>query len=221
VSAEAFAIAVAPELLQVMPGLYVEAVVVCGARHAHAGGGLAGLEDGIQTLLSRWHRPAALDDLAREPRIEAYARLHRGLANGDPKTVPSVENLVGRYLARGRFPRIDPLVDAANVVSAEELRPVGVFDADRVAGEVMLDRARPGDTFVPLGKTKPEKIPPGSAILRDREKIFSMIGVRDSAETMVRPETENLLALSWGFEAVPRAEVQATVRRVADLLLGA
>lgn len=217
---ETHPIAIAPDFLAAVPGLYIEAVVVRGLQERAATAPSPEVDRRIEQLLARYGRPEAAEELAREPMIVSYAHLHRSLAEGETKTVPSVENLVGRYIAKGKFPRINRWVDAANVVSAQDLRPVGVFDAGRIAGGITLERARPGDTFVPLGKNKPEKIAPGSAILRDQEKVFSMIGVRDSADTMVRDETDTLLVLSWGYGSVPRDEVRGTVRRVADLLLG-
>jgi phenylalanyl-tRNA synthetase beta chain len=75
-------------------------------------------------------------------------RLVRGVNNG-----PSPEWLQRRLTAIGLRP-INALVDITNFVTYDRGRPLHVFDAAKVKGDLVVRRARPGETLLALdGKT--------------------------------------------------------------------
>ena len=63
--------------------------------------------------------------------------------------------------------------------------------------------AKKGESFTPIGKTKPMAIPEGVPILEDQEKIISIPGVRDSNSTKITKHTKNLLLVSWVTRIYP------------------
>lgn len=174
------------------------------------------LDDAVNAILDRW-RGSNADELAQRPEILSYRELSRRFSDELGVAVPAVENVVARYLMKGRFPRINSLVDAANVASMRNLVPVGLFDLHSIAGEVTLGIASGQEQIVPLGKTKSEAVPAGFPILRDQEKVISIVGVRDSAQTMVVPTTTAVLAFSWGIDGVSREKVRATLADCIEL----
>jgi DNA/RNA-binding domain of Phe-tRNA-synthetase-like protein len=88
---------------------------------------------------------------------------------------------------------------------------VGLFDGDAIAGDLVLDIAAGDEQMIPLGKSKSEPVPQGFPILRDRERVISIVGVRDSAQTMIVPSTTSVLAFSWGIDGIPRERVRGTL----------
>jgi DNA/RNA-binding domain of Phe-tRNA-synthetase-like protein len=168
------------------------------------------LDDAVNEILGRWSTSSA-DDLAGLPEILLYRELSRRFSPQFGAAVPAVENVVARYVMKGRFPRINSLVDAANAASLRNLIPVGLFDLHSIAGDMTLGMASGEEHIVPLGKTKSEPVPPGFPVLRDQEKVISIVGMRDSAQTMIVPATTAVLAFSWGIEGVSRAKVRATL----------
>jgi phenylalanyl-tRNA synthetase beta chain len=75
-------------------------------------------------------------------------RLVRGVTNG-----PSPEWLQRRLAAIGLRP-INALVDITNFITYDRGRPLHVFDAAKVKGNLVVRRARPGETLLALdGKT--------------------------------------------------------------------
>lgn len=168
------------------------------------------LDDAVAEILSRWNAGRA-DDLARAPEILLYRELSRRFSDQFGVVVPAVENVVTRYVMKGKFPRINSLVDAANVASLRNLIPVGLFDLHSIVGDLTLGIASGGEQMVPLGKTKSEAVPPGFPVLRDQEKVISIVGVRDSAQTMIVATTTAVLAFSWGIEGISRERVRATL----------
>src|SRR5207344_2174060 len=75
-------------------------------------------------------------------------RLVRGVKNG-----PSPDWLQRRLAAIGLRP-INALVDITNYITYDRGRPLHVFDAAKVKGNLVVRRARPGETLLALdGKT--------------------------------------------------------------------
>ena len=134
--------------------------------------------------------------------------------------MPAVEGLLRHGLLRGRFPAINSVVDGANIVSLRNLVPIGVFDADRIDGDIELASAAAGDSFVPIGKDSPIQLNAGVPVLRDRQGIFSAVGSRDSRRTMILPETRNVLVFSWGAEGLREEEVAATLDQCEEAMTG-
>jgi DNA/RNA-binding domain of Phe-tRNA-synthetase-like protein len=195
------AIAIDERVRARVPTLFVVARIV---RNASRPPDEADLDQRKAALLQQWEGRSERQ-LAAHPLVRAYRHLARAL--GGPLT-PAVEGPYRRGIPRGRFPTISPLVDTANVLAAERLVPIGVFDFDRVRGAVELALSTPGASLVPVGQDGPVALADGIPVLRDAQGIFSAIGARDSARTRIVAETTNLLVVSWGS------------RRSTDDLLG-
>ena len=207
------AIVIAEEVQARVPGLFVDRA---SADRLTVSRESPWLDDAVAAILARWSGGAA-DDLSSIPEIASYRELSRRFSDEFGAVVPAVENVITRYVAKGKFPRINSLVDAANVASLRNLIPVGLFDLGAIAGDLTLSIATGEEKIVPLGKTKSETVPRGFAVLRDAEKVISIVGVRDSAQTMIVPATTAVLAFSWGIESVPRERVRATLTDCIDL----
>ncbi len=196
-----------------VPDLFVESLT---AEYLTASKDSPWLDDAVAAILARWNE-GAVEELAAVPEIVSYRELSRRFSEQFGAAVPAVENVVSRYVMKGKFPRINSLVDAANVASLRNLIPVGLFDLHSIAGGLTLGIAGGDEQIVPLGKSKSEAVPSGFPVLRDEEKVISIVGVRDSAQTMIVPATTAVLAFSWGIETVPRERVRATLADCIEL----
>ena len=76
--------------------------------------------------------------------------------------LPAVESLLVRGILKHRFPTVNSVVDVANLVSIKHLVPIGLFDLDKINGNLELTLAVSGDQFIPIGKDKPVKLLPGT-----------------------------------------------------------
>jgi DNA/RNA-binding domain of Phe-tRNA-synthetase-like protein len=206
-------VVIAEEVRTRIPGLFVERVT---AGQLHVSNDAPHLDAAIAEILTRWNTSTA-NDLAQAPEIPLYRELSRRFSDPFGVVVPAVENIVTRYVMKGKFPRINSLVDAANVASLQNLIPIGLFDLDSIAGDLTLEMAGGHEEIVPLGKSRSEAVPAGFPLLRDQEKVISIVGVRDSAQTRIVPATTAVLAFSWGIEGVSRERVRATLATCAEL----
>jgi DNA/RNA-binding domain of Phe-tRNA-synthetase-like protein len=153
-----------------------------------------------EKIITKW-RYVRDEDLDSNPLIRIYRKLQKQLSE-DSKMIHAVEGMLKRSLMKGKFPKVNSIVDIANIYSLKYLIPIGLFDLDKIAGEMNLVLSVQGDQFLPIGKNEPVLLTPGTPVLKDTEGIFSTVGSRDSKRTMVLNSTKNILIFSWGIEGV-------------------
>ena len=70
-----------------------------------------------------------------------------------------------RVLKPDTLPSINPLVDIGNIVSLQHRLPAGVHPFPALPQDIVLRRARTGDTFLPADGTPAEVPTPGEIVL--------------------------------------------------------
>jgi len=97
-------------------------------------------------------------------------RLVRGVKNG-----PSTKWLQQRLTSIGLRP-INALVDITNFMTYDRVRPLHVFDAKKVKGNLTVRRARDGETLLALdGRTY--TLDPGVCVIADDHGVESLAGI--------------------------------------------
>ncbi len=97
-------------------------------------------------------------------------RLVRGVKNG-----PSPEWLQKRLTAIGLRP-INALVDITNFMTFDRARPLHVFDAKKVKGNLVVRRAREGESLLALdGRTY--NLDPSICVIADEHGVESLAGI--------------------------------------------
>jgi DNA/RNA-binding domain of Phe-tRNA-synthetase-like protein len=105
----------------------------------------------------------------------------------DPtKTRPSSEALLRRVRKGDPLPRINSMVDVCNWCSLEFQLPYGLYDADRIDGNVELRMGRAGEQYA--GIRKDDVHVDGRIALADARGVFGN-PTSDSARTMVTTKT--------------------------------
>src|SRR3981189_952471 len=97
-------------------------------------------------------------------------RLVRGVKNG-----PSPEWLQKRLISIGLRP-INALVDITNFMTYDRARPLHVFDARKVTGNLTVPRARDGESLLALdGRTY--TLDPGICVIAEEHGVESLAGI--------------------------------------------
>ncbi|HMA55339.1 MAG TPA: phenylalanine--tRNA ligase subunit beta [Pseudolabrys sp.] len=113
-------------------------------------------------------------------------RLVRGVKNG-----PSPAWLQKRLTAIGLRP-INALVDITNFVTFDRGRPLHVFDADKVHGNLTVRRAKNGEKLLALdGKTY--SLDEGICVIADEKGVESLSGIMGGEATGCSETTKNVL----------------------------
>lgn len=97
-------------------------------------------------------------------------RLVRGVKNG-----PSPEWLQKRLTAIGLRP-IDALVDITNFMTYDRARPLHVFDARKVTGNLVVRRARDGEALLALDG-RAYNLDPSICVIADQHGVESLAGI--------------------------------------------
>ncbi|MBX5232083.1 phenylalanine--tRNA ligase subunit beta [Rhizobium sp. NLR4a] len=97
-------------------------------------------------------------------------RLVRGVTNG-----PSPRWMQQRLTAIGLRP-INALVDITNYMTFDQGRPIHVFDAAKIKGNLTVRRAREGETVLALDQRE-YKLGPNNVVISDEEGIESIGGI--------------------------------------------
>jgi phenylalanyl-tRNA synthetase beta chain len=113
-------------------------------------------------------------------------RLVRGVKNG-----PSPEWLQKRLTSIGLRP-INALVDITNFMTYDRARPLHVFDAKKVAGNLTVRRAKDGETLLALdGRTY--TLDPGICVIADEHGVESLAGIMGGEASGCDENTSDVL----------------------------
>ncbi|MBU0757855.1 MAG: phenylalanine--tRNA ligase subunit beta [Nanoarchaeota archaeon] len=164
-------------------------------------------------LIDKWKGAKNIEE---NKELLQYRVFHEKLGLTD--VASAAEAIIKRYLSLGKFPDINSAVDAGNIASVEELTSIGLFDLDKISGKIKVRFARDGDEYLPYGQKNNQKIKPGRIILEDDDRIFAVVGYKDSQKTSVDLSTKNLLIVTWGEEGKDEKKMERVLRRVRELL---
>jgi phenylalanyl-tRNA synthetase beta chain len=125
-------------------------------------------------------------------------RHFRGLKNR-----PSPDWLQRRLKAIGLRP-ISALVDITNLVTFDLNRPLHVFDARKLAGDLVMRQAREGEQMLALdGKTY--TLDPSIAVIADAKTVHGLGGIMGGEDTGVREDTSEVFLEVAYFDPIRTA----------------
>ncbi|WP_267551329.1 phenylalanine--tRNA ligase subunit beta [Rhizobium rhizogenes] len=113
-------------------------------------------------------------------------RLVRGVKNG-----PSPKWMQQRLLAIGLRP-ISALVDITNYMTFDQGRPMHVFDAAKVKGNLVVRRARDGETVLALDERE-YKLSPSNVVISDDNGVESIGGIMGGEHSGCDENTTDVL----------------------------
>ncbi|UWR29760.1 phenylalanine--tRNA ligase subunit beta [Sulfitobacter sp. W002] len=124
-----------------------------------------------------------------------YGRLIKGVKNG-----PSPAWLQDCLRAIGLRP-ISFLVDVTNFFTFDRNRPLHVFDADKVKGNLRVHRAKGGEEIVALDE-KTYTLQAGQMVISDDSGVESIAGIMGGEATGVTEDTVNVFVESAYWDPV-------------------
>ena len=132
-------------------------------------------------------------------------RHFRNVKNG-----PSPAWLQQRLRAIGLRP-ISALVDITNLVTFDLNRPLHVFDADKIAGDLVMRQAKPGETVLALdGRTY--TLDETMAVIADSKAVHGIGGIMGGEDSGVSETTTNVFLEVAYFDPIA---VSAAGRKLA------
>lgn len=151
-----------------------------------------------------------IDEDTRTSGCEVFmGRLIRGVKNG-----PSPEWLQQRLRAIGLRP-ISALVDITNFFTIDANRPLHVFDADKVKGNLRVHRAKGGETLTGLDE-KEYTFAEGMVVISDDNGVESIGGIMGGLETGVTDDTVNVFLEAAFWDAIEIAKTGRALKINSD-----
>ncbi|WP_421927949.1 phenylalanine--tRNA ligase subunit beta [Neoaquamicrobium sediminum] len=136
-------------------------------------------------------------------------RLVRGVKNG-----PSPKWMQQRLIAIGLRP-INALVDITNYVTFDRGRPLHVFDAKKVAGNLVVRRAKEGETVLALDGRE-YTLTPDMCAIADDNGIESIAGIMGGEHSGCDETTTDVLIESALWDPMATARTGRTLGIVSD-----
>jgi phenylalanyl-tRNA synthetase beta chain len=127
---------------------------------------------------------------------------------------PSPGWLQDRLAAIGLRP-VSALVDITNFVTFDLDRPLHVFDADKIAGDLVTRGARPGESLVALNG-KAYELDPEMTVIADDRGVLSLGGVIGGVSTGCSEATRNVYIEAALFDPVRTAATGRKLQLQSD-----
>ncbi len=136
-------------------------------------------------------------------------RLVRGVRNG-----PSPKWMQQRLLAIGLRP-INALVDVTNYMTFDQGRPLHVFDAAKVTGNLTVRRAKEGEKVLALD-TREYALSPANVIIADEDGIESIGGIMGGEHSGCDENTTDVLIELALWDPMNIAKTGRTLGIISD-----
>lgn len=138
-----------------------------------------------------------------------WGRYVKGVKNG-----PSPEWLQKRLRAIGLRP-INALVDITNYISFDRGRPLHVYDADKLEGNVCARLGKKDESFLALDGKDYEDLE-GACVIADEKNVLGLGGVLGGEQSGSTEETVNVLIESAYFDPIQIAMTGRKLGIISD-----
>lgn len=187
-----------------------DATSVYGIARDLAASGLGTLKSAaVEAIPGKGETPVKVTIEAPELCPGFALRLVRGVKNG-----PSPKWLQQRLIAIGLRP-ISALVDITNYVTFDRGRPLHVFDAKKVAGHLVVRRARDGEKVMALDGRE-YTLTPDMCAISDDNGVESIAGVMGGEHSGCDENTSDVLIESALWDPITTARTGRTLGIITD-----
>lgn len=150
--------------------------------------------------------------------LRSWKNFAQDMGLNRPDDLPAPRALVEDVLRGRNIPKINGVVDAANITALKFQSPVGVFDIDTLHAPITLRLARNGEGIVPIMASAEVRCMPNEVVYSDRDRIFSRYS-RDADFSKITERTQNILCVVDGTNEVPREHILRALNFLESLLV--
>ncbi|MER8623313.1 phenylalanine--tRNA ligase subunit beta [Mesorhizobium sp. M1143] len=187
-----------------------DATSIYGVARDLAASGLGRLKTApVEAVLGKGETPVKVTIEAPELCPGFALRLVKGVKNG-----PSPKWLQQRLIAIGLRP-ISALVDITNYVTFDRGRPLHVFDAKKVAGNLVVRRARDGEKVLALDGRE-YTLTAQMCVIADDNGVESIAGVMGGEHSGCDENTTDVLIESALWDPITTARTGRTLGIITD-----
>jgi DNA/RNA-binding domain of Phe-tRNA-synthetase-like protein len=192
-----------PEIRNQYPALAAAALYATGIRaQAAFGEQIAECEELARNRLAQ----------AQEgdwPEVQAWRRAFSRMGLKPTQYRCASESLLRRLRKEGTLPRLHPLVDLCNAVSAAHGIPVAALDLDHVMGSLEVRHARGDETYVAFSGEVEHPEPGEVSFVDEAQQAHARRWThRQSGLSAVKPRTARVLIVAEAMHDTARADLE-------------
>ncbi len=160
-----------------------------------------------------------LETITEHPRIKAWREAYKAFGAKPSEFRSSVEAMARRALRGDQLPSINALVDIGNIISLQNLVPVGGHAMDDLTADIGLRLANGTEEFVAFGSTELEHPAVGEVIFAEGNTVLTRRWTwRQANHTLTLPETRSIEINIDRLPPVEMEEVHAIASQVMGLV---
>jgi len=199
------------EILQACPDCRIGFVEISGVGISGASPALSQEFLKLQEEVAKIYNINALEKL---PHIMAVRNMYRKLDFDPSRYRPASEALVRRVLQHKGVYYVNSAVDASNYCSLKFLLPFGLYDLDKIAGDILYRRAEAG-TYINMGGNPMST--EGKPFLTDAVGVFGN-PTSDSRRTAVSLSTTNILSVVYAGADAGQDDLTKILQYAGEML---
>lgn len=167
----------------------------------------------IEELCRAYHREYQGAPPSQVSDVGWARRLYASVGIDPTKYRPSSEALLRRALKGEPLYQINTLVDACNWCSLDYLLPIGLYDTDRLQGDLLLRLGEPDEAYEGIRKGMVHV--GGRLCVADARGAFGSPS-SDSLRASIMPATRNALALIYAPADYPAGDLAEAAETFAE-----
>ncbi len=170
-------------------------------------------EDELESRLEAIRNSSTLEELRDQPDIAAYRQFYWRLGIDPTKRRPSAEALVRRIIAGKPFPRINPIVDRYNLISAENRISIGALSTDYLGDtKLTMRKAEQNEPFLGIGFREPKPCTGQELVLSMNGEIIALYPYRDSHNTRIRGNDSAILFTLCDVPGLEESQIEKSAQ---------
>ncbi|MBW2984437.1 hypothetical protein KY361_04940 [Candidatus Woesearchaeota archaeon] len=156
--------------------------------------------------------------LAKSPLISAWRAEYEEYGTKEHYNT-SVESLMSSILS-GKLPKSkNNLLDMCRYLSLKEMVPVGVYDLDKIEGDIYLGLANGGESFMPADSKRAEVMDKNDVICYNGSDILCRRwNWKESGKAEVTEETTNAIIFFDVLPPLMKAELKVILAEAKELI---
>ena len=159
-----------------------------------------------------------LEELTAHPRIASWREAFRKAGIKPSEFRASIEAMARRTLRQQELPSINALVDIGNILSLQNLLPIGAHALDVLTSDISLCKASGEEEFVPFGSEHAEHPDPGEIIFTEGHTVLTRRwSWRQGNHTLTLPTTTAVEINVDGLPPVMKSEVEGVCQELIEL----
>ncbi len=213
----ALRLSISPQIFAKFPAYCRGLVIAHGIRN---GPSPADLVDQLRAAEAALASQLSSDSILTHPRLAAWREAYRQVGVKPADFRPSVEGLARRVIRKDPLPTINTVVDIGNLVSIQNLLPVGAHAIDVLTRDMELRPATGQEVFEAFGSDVIEHPLPGEIVFVEGDTVLTRRWTwRQAKHTLVVPESTAVEINVDGLPPVTQDEVGRICEQLEELVL--